>query len=362
MTRQPPTRHLSLMLLLAACGAPPADPPLEQTQRAALPGGGGRCPVGERPTPNGCEPAIPPTSSWKTVWVGTAPFCEGSAADCTERNMVHVASSDSGDGASCVTGEKVLCGCFQARSPRPFYVIAHRTNSVNDVFGAVFRGANAIEFDVRHDSAGRRYCVNHDTTLFCERDELVGFLRGVRQVASHANSPLAMVFIDFKEPDGNIDAAHTLMKIVREELTEATGLKAVLSMAALADAKLQFPRFRGDVRSGEALSVDEHDGADEVAQFFEDHRVSRRAYGNGTFVAGISIDIRNSIIRATGLRAEGWFNFVYVWTLANDSSMRDYLNLGVDGIFVNDPRDLRRVLDDACFPVRLATRADNPFP
>jgi glycerophosphoryl diester phosphodiesterase len=345
-----------LTALLGACGAQPAEQSPPETLQAALPG---RCPIGEKPTPNGCEPAIPTT--WKSVWVGTAPFCEGSPADCDERNMIHVASDGSGDGASCVFGEKVLCGCFAPTSPRPFYVIEHRKNSVEEVWGAMFRGANAVEFDVRHQASTGRFCVNHDTTLFCDRDELVGFLRGVRQVADAPNSSLAMVFVDFKDADGRLEAAQTLLGIVRRELTEPTGVKVVLSMSKLEKARPQFPRVGRDLRPGEGLAIDEEDSADGVARFFADRGIGRAAFGNGTFVAGISIDIRGSIIRAIQLRDQGWFRFVYVWTLANEYSMRDYLRLGVNGILVNDSRDLRKVLDESCFPVRLATRADNPF-
>lgn len=41
-------------------------------------------------------------------WVGTAPICEGSPSDCNS-NEQYLVSSSCGDGATCVSGTKVLC-------------------------------------------------------------------------------------------------------------------------------------------------------------------------------------------------------------------------------------------------------------
>ena len=43
------------------------------------------------------------------MWIGTAPFCFGSPADCTDLGMTYVKSDSKGDGGRCWTGTKVYC-------------------------------------------------------------------------------------------------------------------------------------------------------------------------------------------------------------------------------------------------------------
>ena len=51
-------------------------------------------------------------SQAREEWIGKAPACNASPKSCTERGMVYVRQSKSGDGRSCVTGKKVLCRSF----------------------------------------------------------------------------------------------------------------------------------------------------------------------------------------------------------------------------------------------------------
>jgi len=43
------------------------------------------------------------------MWIGTAPFCFGSPADCTDLGMTYVKSDSKGAGGECWTGTKVYC-------------------------------------------------------------------------------------------------------------------------------------------------------------------------------------------------------------------------------------------------------------
>ena len=49
------------------------------------------------------------------IWIGTAPFCSGSPADCTDLGMKYVKSDSKGDGGGkCWTGTKVYCSGYPA--------------------------------------------------------------------------------------------------------------------------------------------------------------------------------------------------------------------------------------------------------
>ncbi|NKB16131.1 MAG: hypothetical protein HC774_03285 [Sphingomonadales bacterium] len=74
--------------------------------------------------------------------------------------------------------------------------------------------------------------------------------------------------------------------------------------------------------------------------------------------------IPRSIRQALGMkRASQEFRLVYVWTLRRDDSFRDYLQEGIDGIFVNPNNiaNLRNAFLNFSATRRMATRNDNPF-
>jgi glycerophosphoryl diester phosphodiesterase len=273
--------------------------------------------------------------------------------------MRFVRAHRSGDGEACLTGTKVLCECEVPAAARPFYVIAHRANSVDAAAQALRDGANALEFDVRYSRAHRKFCVNHDTALFCDRDNLVPYLRGLRGLASKHGEQFAMILMDFKDADGNANAGAELMAIARAELLSPTGISSILSVPKLSQRSVLDTVTPGP---REALAVDQENDAAAVHSYFRSRGITRSAFGNGTFVAGIEVNIKDSIRRAVSMRSTGAFKFVYVWTLGKESSMVDYTNIGVNGIFVNAPASLRQVLDEWCLPARLARRSETPFP
>jgi endonuclease/exonuclease/phosphatase family metal-dependent hydrolase len=49
------------------------------------------------------------SDSQPTTWLGTSPFCSASQQDCDVLGLTYVRSDTSGDGFSCLIGEKILC-------------------------------------------------------------------------------------------------------------------------------------------------------------------------------------------------------------------------------------------------------------
>merc|ERR1711979_120877 len=76
-------------------------------------GDGAECWAGQKVlcegTPTHGKRSVTLTKRGYQIWFGTAPFCEGNLNDCTSRGMTYVRSDKYGDGAMCVTGQKVLC-------------------------------------------------------------------------------------------------------------------------------------------------------------------------------------------------------------------------------------------------------------
>ena len=80
----------------------------------------------------------------------------------------------------------------------------------------------------------------------------------------------------------------------------------------------------------------------------------------GWFGGGVEDSIRAAV---TLKHRAGLIKLVYVWTLDRRSSMREYIDLGVDGIMTNDVDDLIAVLAENPIRslIRLATRSEFPF-
>jgi glycerophosphoryl diester phosphodiesterase len=82
---------------------------------------------------------------------------------------------------------------------RPFYVIGHNTNTIDDVIKALARGANAIEPDVQWNPHRHELCINHDRPslgIFTP-PSVDDYLEQLAQIA-HNNPQLALVMFDSK--------------------------------------------------------------------------------------------------------------------------------------------------------------------
>lgn len=247
-----------------------------------------------------------------------------------------------------------------AAGTRPFWVIAHRCNSADAVREQVGRGANAIECDVRPTGHAAEFVVNHDWDRNPERDALVPYLRRVAAIAQE-HPRLALVIFDCKDA-ASIDSVR-LRTLVRRHLTDVVPVHVLFSVAEFAHRSFFVP-LAADVRPGEGCAIDEHDDPVAVESFFTGLGIARQGYGFGHFAYGIKPVVHDTVMFATARRwSRRRLRMSYVWTLEAKSSMRDYLHMGVDGIFVNDAAELRAVLREEPFDdrVRLARRADDPF-
>src|SRR5688500_17711588 len=217
---------------------------------------------------------------------------------------------------------------------RPFYLIAHRCNTPDAAKAAVQKGANAIECDVR-PSDGKLW-ISHDAIT--GKYDLSQYLAAVRDLAQ-TSPELALVIFDCKTSD----PAHAseLLTRVRTELTAGSQLNVLFSVARYEDRGF-FDSIHAALTAREGVAIDEHDSASQVSAHFRGLQpaVANHAYGNGIFVLGIDSCIGPAIRQALVAGPIFGTKLVYVWTLAQPASMREYLRWGVDGIFVNEPEDL----------------------
>lgn len=100
------------------------------------------------------------------------------------------------------------------------------------------------------------------------------------------------------------------------------------------------------LKDNEWLGVDQNTSAKDVNTFFTSAGIKNFTYGNGISVPLIPTTLyKKKIQEAITLRDSGSsFSMVYVWTVNSKSSMRTYINLGVDGLITDNPARLKDLL------------------
>lgn len=239
---------------------------------------------------------------------------------------------------------------------RPFYLIAHRCNDADLVVKKIKQGANAIEVDVRHG----------DGVLYAKHDwpadgrKLSDFLQALSERLTSEPEELSqfsLINLDCKETDFDVNE---LLNLVREKLTSVIrGVNVVVSTTSFSDRSF-FDQIK--LSEGEAVSMGEVNHAQEVEDYFKGMKIPYYCYGTGAFdtIAAFNRPLNQAIRRTV---AGNSFCLTYVWTLASKASMREYIDVGVDGIFVDEIEDLDAVLNESKYlnTVFRADRTDNPF-
>lgn len=246
-------------------------------------------------------------------------------------------------------------------SQKNVYSIAHRCNTPEAVKSAFREGANAVECDVIYQDG--RFYAQHDP--LSEGTDLSAFLKEIREVGDALKERFALIIFDLKE---SIDRPRLkqVHSLVGSFLSDGIEIKVIYSVSTLRRA-LVFKGILEELDSQEGLGIDEYDNPLKVQNFFEGIRIGRCCYGNGITAAlpeEFGGPIRESLKKAVLLKIRRHvIKFVYIWTIDLKSSMREYLDLGVDGIMTNHTSGLKEVLREKKyrFSFRLATRSDTPL-
>lgn len=259
---------------------------------------------------------------------------------------------------------------------RPFYVIGHNTNSLEEIREGLALGINAFEIDINRDAEGALYVshypVNALVTAGGQRvpSRMRPFFAEFRELArSPEGAGIALLILDCKVSEAAFAAE--ILRAAREEVTEqGTSLELIVSVPKLSDAQTFFSEIHRGLTERESLMIDEEDDPVAVSRFFAERGVRRAGYGNGiATVAGLGLptpSLVGQIDVAVARRALDDLAFVYPWVLVQAPTMREFLRAGVSGIMVdtaNSPT-LFEVLREPEFAssVRMATREDDPCP
>ncbi len=248
--------------------------------------------------------------------------------------------------------------------PRPFYIIQHNPNTIDDVLHALANGANAIEPDINVYADRPDYlCMSHvqggpsDPTL-------VEYLQGLHDVVL-AHPELALVVFDCKEAVTTPERGVEILDAIRTYLTHDNTLPVILSVGKI-DEGAMFENIHTTIRDREGLMIDEEGDPARVVEFFNRLGVTNQGHGNGISVMNATIGplYRHSSEHACELRAEANVpKFIYTWSVNEADEMREYIRIGVDAVISDEVATLKDVVAEAEFStlIRTARRDDKLF-
>ncbi len=266
-------------------------------------------------------------------------------------------------------GEPTPVSQLPAYGPRPFYVMAHNPNTINDIRAALQQGANAVEPDVNiYKGTNNEFCIS-DAGLSGHKlgdsssPALIEFLQQLNQAAIDFPH-LALVVFDCKPATATAANGVYLLGVIRQYLTNSTNLNIVISVDSLSETAM-FENIVNDLGPREGVMVDGENDPVAVSNYFTGAGIVNQSFGNGiTHETFLGPNVRPSMERVCEFRAAmDRTRFIYVWTVNSDDHMREYIRIGVDSIDTDDVSSLLSVTQEPEFAnmIRLATRVDDPY-
>jgi hypothetical protein len=243
----------------------------------------------------------------------------------------------------------------------PFYIIAHMANSRASLKWAVEQGANAIENDLQFNGDGNPTIFQHEFPCDC-----------ICLVSFSDHICLDALYLKCSGPEASDDAAGHMQHVARLEgialyfidskVDAKWGgrlIKAGAAVVPFMDKNLFGYGYKGKVVIGSgkvntyayirAAVMAAHNSPNRDRYFFTfdqegdnyhdtiamlSRLTNNRVYGTGisscsgtTFHSGIGDGVAGKIAGQSGM--------TYIWTIDKESTMRDYINRGVQGIMTN---------------------------
>ena len=272
-------------------------------------------------------------------------------------------------------------------APRPFYAVAHNTNTLEEAELALQHGANALEPDFMVLPSGSHLAhppftsnptgivVYHDPYLATPRPPLTldQYLDGLHKLAI-TYPHLALIVFDIKSSAALAENGPKILDSVHSHLNfDGVQVNVILSVAERSDGAL-FDNILDQLGPREGVMIDEENDVNTTNQFFFDRGYfGNIGYGDGSVGPGFHLP-RAIDLAAFNRASKGFPKAVtYVYVLNSSKSEHSFINRGVDGIIPDaffdpmshdfDPSyidDLLAVVSQHP-EIRLAIRDDNPF-
>lgn len=214
---------------------------------------------------------------------------------------------------------------FDTSETRSFYLIAHRCNDISHINKALKQNVNGIEVDVWADD-DHKWWVSHDG-LF--KSDLEEWLMHVDKAENKYKRQLSVIIFDIKSAVSIVGLRDNINAKLPSDLPR------IYSTAKLEDAHI-FTDIVSSLTSYEAISIDEEDDPEKVADFYVNIGATQCWYGNGITLIPLDGQYHDSMQHAAKLRDTSRpFAKVYTWSIHHREAMCKYiLEDKVDGMLV----------------------------
>jgi hypothetical protein len=240
--------------------------------------------------------------------------------------------------ASTIAGVLPVSEAY-ASCKQPVYIIAHRCNDADDPADAVAaHGINAIEADFSWHNG---WYAEHDFVIPTSTT-LQDWLTAVAAEVTRPGTPLSLILLDIKDPDGDLVALYNAIR---------GGLGPNINLIFSFDNWSKRHNFddidhliNADPRAGVAIDyLDEMDPEQtqaNVQAFFMGLGITKYWFADGYNVTAVTPDsVKTNVAAGEVFRDSesdcSAFHGVYTWTYEDDETIRYFLDGGVNGIFMN---------------------------
>jgi hypothetical protein len=249
------------------------------------------------------------------------------------------------------------------RQQRPFYIIGHNPNTIDEAEEFLENGANALEPDIVY--AENQYYVSHNQLpSYGDCPTVEVYLQQLKALLLEKKYDLALIIWDIKTT--NFDPNH-FISIVKENF-QGVPFDDVAMLMTNSDDHDFINQFKGGY-DNVGVGVDESNldpAALEQIFLQADQRNFSYADGITTFLTkpGVYKNIIAAQQRRT-LHAPGSFSLIYTWVLSREAALRKYLDACIDGIMVEakSAKKLKKLLAAPPYSevYTLAKNGYNPF-
>lgn len=250
---------------------------------------------------------------------------------------------------------------------KKFYIIGHNPNSIEEVKKCLSDGANAIEPDIHYDEKKKEFYVYH---MKKEKNSplLKDYLQELETIlkTTEYENKLAMITFDIKTPTFDINVFFELV-----EVHFANYFHKILILATVASLENAQHMVRGELFFNQnrqrfpnsALGIDGENDIDGIDSYFKSYDQKNYFFADGITSLLPGPNVFHSISSALAKKATGnSFKLVYAWTINKEIGMKNYIDLGVDGLLTDDITELSNLLKTNYKDTHeLAKMGDNTF-
>jgi len=219
------------------------------------------------------------------------------------------------------------------RLKRPFYIIGHNPNSIEEAKEFLDLGANGLEPDIVH--ADGKFYVSHLPHVSYEGvPTLQEYLYQLKELLLQHPYNLALIIWDIKDTDFD---PNVFIKLVKENFS-GDPFDGITMLMTHSDDHAFINRYQGDY-ANVGVGVDESNlSPAELEQHFINGKQKNFTYADGitTFLTkpGVFENV-TAAQRQRNQQEPASFKFIYTWVLSMEDALRKYLNTHIDGIMVD---------------------------